>query len=120
MTRAATDTTVSFPARGRAADYIELCKPRVVMVMIFTAVIGELLAQPGTLPLRALILGNLGIACRSAGLAEQAVEHEADDADVGAAPAPRGGGRRFRSAVASAPMSLRPDVGGDSVVTPAA
>ncbi len=76
MTRAATDTTVSFPARGRAADYIELCKPRVVMVMIFTAVIGELLAQPGTLPLRALILGNLGIALAAGSAA--AINHLLD------------------------------------------
>ena len=43
-------------------DYYELCKPRVVMLMILTSVIGMLLAVPGMVPLNILILGNLGIA----------------------------------------------------------
>ncbi|UTA47904.1 heme o synthase [Simiduia sp. 21SJ11W-1] len=43
-------------------DYYELCKPRVVMLMILTSVIGMLLAVPGMVPLDVLILGNLGIA----------------------------------------------------------
>ena len=43
-------------------DYYELCKPRVVMLMILTSVIGMLLAVPGMVPVDVLILGNLGIA----------------------------------------------------------
>ncbi|BFM09881.1 heme o synthase [Simiduia litorea] len=43
-------------------DYYELCKPRVVMLMILTSVIGMLLAVPGMVPIDILILGNLGIA----------------------------------------------------------
>lgn len=43
-------------------DYYELCKPRVVMLMILTSVIGMLLAVPGMVPMDVLILGNLGIA----------------------------------------------------------
>lgn len=44
------------------SDYLELCKPRVVALMILTSVIGMLLAVPGMVPLDVLILGNLGIA----------------------------------------------------------
>ncbi len=43
-------------------DYLELTKPRVVALMILTAVIGMLLSVPGMVPLDVLILGNLGIA----------------------------------------------------------
>ena len=43
-------------------DYYELCKPRVVMLMILTSVIGMLLAVPGMVPLDVLFIGNLGIA----------------------------------------------------------
>ncbi len=43
-------------------DYYEMCKPRVVMLMILTSVVGMLLAVPGMVPLDVLILGNLGIA----------------------------------------------------------
>ncbi len=76
MTRAAAQTAFALAPRGRAADYIELCKPRVVMVMIFTAAVGELLAQPGTLPSRALTLGNLGIALAAGSAA--AINHLLD------------------------------------------
>lgn len=43
-------------------DYYELCKPRVVMLMILTSIIGMLLAVPGMVPLDVLLIGNLGIA----------------------------------------------------------
>ncbi|WP_444888959.1 heme o synthase [Microbulbifer sp. DLAB2-AA] len=43
-------------------DYYELTKPRVVMLMILTSLIGMLLAVPGMVSLEILILGNLGIA----------------------------------------------------------
>ncbi|MGH1373012.1 MAG: heme o synthase [Cellvibrionaceae bacterium] len=43
-------------------DYLELCKPKVVALMILTSVIGMMLAVPGMVPLDVLILGNLGIA----------------------------------------------------------
>ena len=42
-------------------DYLEMCKPNVVALMILTSVIGMLLAVPGMVPLDVLILGNLGI-----------------------------------------------------------
>jgi heme o synthase len=43
-------------------DYFELTKPRVVSLIVLTAVVGTLLATPGMPPLDALIYGNLGIA----------------------------------------------------------
>lgn len=49
-------------AKATWRDYLELTKPRVVALMILTAVIGMLLAVPGMVPLDVLILGNLGIA----------------------------------------------------------
>lgn len=43
-------------------DYLELCKPNVVALMILTSVIGMLLSVPGAVPWQVLIFGNLGIA----------------------------------------------------------
>lgn len=57
-------------------DYYELCKPRVVMLMILTSVIGMLLAVPGMVPLDVLIVGNLGIALCAGAAA--AVNHLVD------------------------------------------
>lgn len=62
------------PATWR--DYLELCKPNVVLVMIVTAVIGMFLAAPGMVSPRVLILGNLGIALCAAAAA--AVNHLVD------------------------------------------
>ncbi len=42
-------------------DYIELCKPNVVALMLLTSVIGMLLAVPGAVPWEILLFGNLGI-----------------------------------------------------------
>jgi protoheme IX farnesyltransferase len=47
-------------------DYLELTKPRVVALIVFTAIVGTLLASPGMPPLDALIWGNLGIGCSAA------------------------------------------------------
>ncbi|HMA90870.1 MAG TPA: heme o synthase [Burkholderiales bacterium] len=52
-------------ARGlaqRARAFYALTKPRVVSLIVFTAVIGMLLATPGMVPPRALFAGTLGIA----------------------------------------------------------
>ncbi|MBY6211383.1 heme o synthase [Microbulbifer agarilyticus] len=62
--------------RASWRDYYELTKPRVVMLMILTSVIGMLLAVPGMVPLDILILGNLGIALCAGGAA--AVNHLVD------------------------------------------
>ncbi|MDA8694070.1 heme o synthase [Pseudomonadales bacterium] len=42
-------------------DYLELCKPNVVALMILTAVVGMFLAVPGMVPIDILIIGNIGI-----------------------------------------------------------
>ena len=50
----------SSPNRLRA--FYALTKPRVVSLIVFTAVIGMFLATPGMVPLQALLAGTLGIA----------------------------------------------------------
>ena len=50
-------------------DYLELCKPNVVALMILTSLIGMLLAVPGMVPVPILIWGNLGIALCAASAA---------------------------------------------------
>jgi protoheme IX farnesyltransferase len=51
----------SRPAR-RLAEFLALTKPRVVALIVFTAVIGMFLATPGMVPLPRLVFGALGIA----------------------------------------------------------
>lgn len=46
-------------------DYFELTKPKVVYLIVFTAIVGTLLASPGWPPLDALLWGNIGIALAS-------------------------------------------------------
>lgn len=43
-------------------DYLEMCKPRVVMLMLLCAVVGMFLATPGMVPWQVLLFGSLGIA----------------------------------------------------------
>ena len=52
----------SQPLATRASQFYQLTKPRVVSLIVFTAVIGMFLATPGMVPLQALIAGTLGIA----------------------------------------------------------
>ena len=57
-------------------DYFEITKPNVVYLIVFTAIVGTLLASPGWPPLGPLVWGNLGIALASACAA--AVNHVLD------------------------------------------
>jgi len=60
-----TQVLSSGTARGlaqRARAFYALTKPRVVSLIVFTAVIGMLLAAPGMVPPQALLAGTLGIA----------------------------------------------------------
>ncbi|MDO8705816.1 MAG: heme o synthase [Sulfuricaulis sp.] len=57
---AATPTRRNFPALAR--EYYELTKPRVVSLILFTAVVGMFLSTPSGLPVLPLLLGTLGIA----------------------------------------------------------
>jgi len=65
-------------ARRRAIwrDYLELCKPRVVALIVFTAFVGMLLATPGWVPLATLLPATAGIALAAASAA--AINHVAD------------------------------------------
>jgi len=47
---------------ARAQQFYQLTKPRVVSLIVFTAVIGMYLSVPGMVPLQALLAGTLGIA----------------------------------------------------------
>jgi protoheme IX farnesyltransferase len=51
------------PARWR--DYLELTKPKVTLLIVFTAIVGMVLAAPGWVPLTPLVLGSVGIAMAS-------------------------------------------------------
>ena len=57
-------------------NYLTLCKPNVVLEMLFTAVVGMLLAVPGIPPLDKLIYGILGIALAASSAA--AINHFID------------------------------------------
>ncbi|EGG98757.1 Heme O synthase2C protoheme IX farnesyltransferase COX10-CtaB [gamma proteobacterium IMCC2047] len=43
-------------------DYLEMCKPKVVALMLLTSVIGMFLSTSAMVPLEILVFGNLGIA----------------------------------------------------------
>ena len=60
----------------KAAQYFELTKPKVVSLIVFTAVVGMFLATPGWPPLSALLAGTLGIALASGSAA--AINHLLD------------------------------------------
>lgn len=59
-----------------AAKYYELCKPRVVYLIVFTAVVGMVLAAPGWPPLGALFFGTIGIGLAASSAA--AINHLLD------------------------------------------
>jgi protoheme IX farnesyltransferase len=59
------DSLPASPSRGligRLRAFYALTKPRVVSLIVFTAVIGMLLATPGMVPLQLLLAGTAGIA----------------------------------------------------------
>ncbi len=58
------------------SQYLELTKPRVVALIVFTAIIGMFLAVPGMVPLRPLIFGTIGIWLAAASAA--AINHLID------------------------------------------
>ena len=57
--------TAAVVAGARWRDFLELTKPKVSLLIVFTAVVGMVLASPGMVPLQALLLGSLGIAMAS-------------------------------------------------------
>jgi len=57
-------------------QYLVLCKPRVVVLIVFTAVVGMFLAVPGWPPVSALLAGTLGIGLAASSAA--AINHLLD------------------------------------------
>ncbi len=57
-------------------DYLELTKPKVVVLMLITSLVGMFLATRAGVPWTVLIFGNLGIALCAGGAA--AVNHVVD------------------------------------------
>jgi len=66
--------------RGAWKDYLEVCKPKVVAVMLFTALVGMLLAAPVALPPPTLLTALAGIAlvAASAAAINQVADHRID------------------------------------------
>lgn len=61
-------------------DYYELCKPKVVALIVFTAIVGMFLSVPGMVPWQPLLFGTLGIglAAASAAAINQIVDQKID------------------------------------------
>ena len=66
-------TAVSAPSWR---EYAGVCKLKVVALIVFTSVVGMLLASPGMVPLQTLIFGTLGIGLAAASAA--AINHVVD------------------------------------------
>ena len=67
-------------ARSSFNNFLALCKPRVTMLIVFTAMIGMFLATPGMVPLQILLAATIGIGMASGAaaafncLVEQAID----------------------------------------------
>ncbi len=61
-------------------DYFALCKPRVVLLILFTAIVGMLLSTPGMIPLDTFVIATVGIglAASSAAAINHVAEHRID------------------------------------------
>ena len=75
-----TDTTPAADMSVTWRDYYELCKPKVVALIMFTAIVGMFLAVPGMVPWEPLVYGSIGIALASASAAaiNQIVDQKID------------------------------------------
>ena len=65
MAIAPDDSLIADISRADWRDYFELTKPKVSLAIVFTAVVGMVLASPGMVPLKVLVFGTLGIALAS-------------------------------------------------------
>ena len=74
------DTHLQPNSRPVWRDYLELTKPRVVLLIVFTALVGMFLAVPGLPPLRALVFGSRGIwlAASSAAAVNHVIDQRID------------------------------------------
>jgi protoheme IX farnesyltransferase len=70
------DSQLAAPGSATWRDYLELGKPKVVSLIVFTAVVGMFLAVPGLPPLGALAFGTIGIGLAASSAA--AINHVLD------------------------------------------
>jgi heme o synthase len=70
--------TATAPASWK--NYLELCKPNVVAEMLFTAIVGMLLAVPGMPPLDKVVYGiiGIGLAASSAAAINHLIDQKVD------------------------------------------
>ena len=70
----------AMPVRQCFAAYLEVCKPKIVVTIVFTAVVGMFLAVPGMVPVDILLAGAAGIGLGAAAGAafNHAVERRID------------------------------------------
>ena len=66
MATASHDSLITALSRPAWREYLALTKPKVSLLIVFTAIVGMVLASPGMVPLPALVFGTLGIAMASA------------------------------------------------------
>jgi heme o synthase len=69
MAIAPDDSLITALSCLRWREYLALTKPKVSLLIVFTAIVGMVLASPGMVPLPALVFGTLGIAMASASAA---------------------------------------------------
>jgi protoheme IX farnesyltransferase len=65
MAIAPDDSLITALSRPAWREYLSLTKPKVSLLIVFTAIVGMVLASPGMVPLPALVFGTLGIAMAS-------------------------------------------------------
>ena len=61
MNTSTTEISAATTSHATWRDYYELGKPRIVVLIVFTAIVGMFLAVPGAVPLRQFIAGSIGI-----------------------------------------------------------
>jgi len=72
----AADSHIAPDGTATWRDFVELGKPKVVSLIVFTAVVGMFLAVPGLPPVPALVFGTLGIGLAASSAA--AINHVVD------------------------------------------
>ena len=91
-------------------DYLELCKPNVVGLMLVTSIIGMMLSVKEMVPILTLVFGNLGIAlcAASAAVINHVVDRHVDDKMARTIGRPVADGRikPFEAMIFSASMCL--------------
>ena len=71
-------TSTTIPMNNVAwRDFLALCKPKIVMMIVFTAMVGMFLSSPGLIPFDAFLFGSIGIGLAAAAAA--CINHIVDE-----------------------------------------